>query len=145
MYFTVLLVSFLWCISMNSWVYFALCWTAFHFTLYLRFRSLFPFSVYIIGLWACFRWNSNYCRRFCEKMEGDLGAYIKFVSPPRSHLLTELHSNSPRQYANSYVQDESLFCQTSNLQQCIDYLDKVFSNCILVLTYYYRIHCTSMY
>lgn len=62
-------------------------------------------------------------------MEGDLGAYIKFVSPPRVNLLSELqymHSSPAHLYGSYQKQDhDSEFCQPADVEQTVSYLDQV--------------------
>lgn len=62
-----------------------------------------------------------------EGMEGDLGAYINFASPPRVSLLNDLkymHS-SPAHLYGSYQKMDSEFCQPADVAQTVSCLDQV--------------------
>lgn len=59
----------------------------------------------------------------------DLGAYLTMISPPRSNAgaFHEIHYNTPpRQQPNLYNgENDEEFCTKSNLDECIQYMDKV--------------------
>lgn len=57
----------------------------------------------------------------------DLGPYLKFVSPPRSGHLHEMRfNNGTMQVGQVWNQEnDGKFCDNSNTDECLDYLDKV--------------------